>query len=824
MFKRAFFVNCAGIFVTLLIISAITAPSDGQAQTWKTPGFSGLPADLPPQIQQLIKSTPGITDDQVNQLLQQAAPKISNSTPPTQIEPALPENLNKAETSPNEVTTPSTSNIEKLYQQQYNSIAAENIEQYGYSLFRNSTTSISKLAVPSNDYLLGPGDKLRIRIWGSDLDADYVTAINRDGTINVPRVGIIPVTGIPFGQIDNVLRREAEKYVQGINVNVSLEELRTIEIYVIGEVENPGLHLVPAFSTVLNALTASSIMKSGSLRAIKLLRSDSKRFTIDLYSLLLKGSRENDFILQNGDVIFVPRLKKTAAIAGGAVQPAIYELLGEKSVADLLELAGGPLPQTFTGKMILRRFTDNNEFVIKDIDLRSGKVDLAKVTVENGDLLELQMVKTSWPQAITIKGNVWKPDFFSYRPGLKLSDVLTGPDLLKPESILDFALLHHYNPKSTRYEVERFPLSLLFEGKYDKDLLPFDRIEILSREAFNISEPIQIHGAVWKADEYTFTPGLTLSDLIGLAGGLKFDADVMRIDLSRQIIHDGTATTEHNSLSIPTDENFGLQPYDYIFVRQIKDATSFKSVSITGEVKYPGQYRIKDGEKLSSVIERAGGFSEKAYFYGAVFTSEQAKFIQQQGLDKMIDDLEVKTQSVLADQAQLVSTAEDVQAAQVTLTGLVARLRQVKAAGRINITLAPLSSFKDSTFDFEVRAGDSLHIPNSTNFVSVLGSVYSANSFLYNPNDTLVDYLNRAGGPTSTADADSIYIVKANGNVISARQANGLFHSFDNTKMMPGDSIIVPEDLDRIPYLRLIHDLSDIVFKIATTVGIAFAI
>ena len=819
----------ASFFIVLLQVTAVSA-QEGSPLT--ATGLSSGSVNLSsPQVQQLIQSLPGATPQQGQSFLLQRGQTTTNlSSDQLMIEQrdlgekASSDTIDQSELSLSEL---SLSTIEQLYREQYNSPLSQSLTQYGYSLFKTTTQSISRLAVPSSSYLVGPGDTLHIRFWGSGLDADFTSVVSKEGTLDLPKLGIVPIAGTPLGKIEELLLREAEKYVQGVNINVVLTELRSVEIYVVGEVDRPGLHLVPAFTTVLSGLIkGGGIKKSGSLRNISLFRDGSKIRVIDLYSLLLHGSRDDDVVLKNGDVLFVPRLGPTAAIAGAAAQPAIYELTNEKSVADLLQLAGGVLPQSFTLKMLLRRFNNNQEFVVSDLDSRATDLDLTRVAIQNGDLLELQFVGAAWPQVIRLEGNVWAEDVFTYRPGIQLSDILTGPELLRPDSITDFGLLHRYDIATTRFRIERFPLAGVLNGQYDTALNPYDKVEILSRNQFKISEPVKLVGSVWQQGEYNYMPGLTISDLIGMAGGFKFDADQTRLDLSRQNIQDGVVSTAHQTLSFETAGSFQLQPYDYIYVRQVKDAASFKSVAISGEVRFPGAYRIKDGERLSELIERAGGFTDNAYFHGAFFVSEKAREIQQASLDKMIDDLEIRVQSVLAEQVHLMSISRDAQpeAEQQALTGLVAKLRTVKANGRMSITLAPLASFKNSAFDFELHDGDSLTIPKQPNFISVVGSVYSANSFLYQTKYVLEDYLNQAGGPTKTADDDNIYVMKANGEVIAASQSNGIFRFFGSTLMMPGDTIVVPEDLERIPYLKLLHDISDIVFKVATTAGIAFAI
>ncbi len=782
----------------------------------------------PEQIEKIIQNTP---PEQLRQMLENATPQQTISPFETiyaeepredQVSDASEEEIDK-EIEPEEEKT--FSPIEQRYQQQYNSTLAESLEQYGYTIFDSSTNNLTKLAIPSDDYLIGPGDKLRIRFWGSGRDGAYIVTVSREGTIDVPKIGIVSIAGTPFGKLEHVLRSEVEKYVQGVNISVSLAELRSVEIYVVGEVNRPGLHLVPAFSTVLDGLIAGQgVKRSGSLRTIKVFRGGNLLQVVDLYALLLHGSREGDISLQDGDVLFVPRLGPTAAVAGATGEPAIYELTTESSVADLLELAGGTLPQSNTDRLYLRRFDKNQQFVVLDIDRRTKKSDLATIAIRNGDLLELQYLGSLWPEVVRLEGNVWFPDVFSYRPNLKLSNILTDISLLKPNSITDFALLYRYDPLTTLYGVERFPLSEVLNGLYDSNLHAYDKIKILSRDDYGIKEPVKLVGSVWRPDDYVFSPGLTLGDLLGLAGGFKFDADQQRIDLSRQMIKDGEVTTSHFTLQADTDKSFKLQPYDYIYVRRIKDAASFKSVAITGEIKFPGTYRIKDGERLSDLIERAGGFTDKTYFYGAYFTSSKAKVIQQASVDRMVDDLEMRMQTVIAEQSKLLEDEALVKGQQSALQQLISRLRQVEATGRMSITLGPLATLKDTAFDFELYEGDSLHIPQRPNFVSVVGSVYISKSFMFKTNMNLGDYLQKAGGPTKTADKKSIYVVKANGEVLASAQTKGLFNNFNDTVLMPGDTIVVPEDLERVPGWKVFKDVTEVVFKIAATIGIVAAI
>lgn len=731
-----------------------------------------------------------------------------------------------AEAQPPGRTVAPPSITEQLFRQNYDSPLAAELSQFGYNLFSSGKITPSSLAVPDDNYQLGPGDTLQVRIWGANVDSEFTGTINREGHLNIPRVGIVPMSGVKFGQAGKVIRKEAEKYVQGINLSVSLARLRSVEVYVVGEVPNPGLQLVPAFSSVLEGLLSSGgVNKSGSLRTLQLFRDNRLYRTIDLYDLLLAGSRSSDVQLQNRDVIFVPPLGRTAAVAGAIAKPAIFELKDESSLADLVKLGGGLLPQGFSGRLYLRRFEANNQFSVQDLTDAVAGDRLRDMPLQGGDLLEVTFLGSQRPQVVKLTGNVWREDVFTSRPDLKLSDVLTSPELLKPEAITDFAMLHRYDSGKAAYQSLKIPLAQVFTREYDLPLQPYDRIEILAKSTYGISEPVRIGGAVWKPGDYEFSPGLTLKDLVAQAGGTRFGANQERIDISRQTIDKEQTQTAHYVSAL--GEDFTLQPYDYVFVRAVKDANTFKNVTLSGEVLYPGTYRIQDGEKLSDLIARAGGFTEYAYFYGAVFTSAQAKVVQQKSIDKLLADLEIRVETGLSDQAQTADNAGDaavLQAQRTALRRLLEQLRKIGASGRMSLHLAAAGALKGSPYDFTLEDGDSLHVPKRPNFVSVVGSVYTPNSFLFQPDLTLGDYLAKSGGPTENAAPKYIYVLKANGEVVARSNDHLLFRSFENTNLMPGDTIVVPEDVEKIPYLRLVRDVSDIIFKIAVTAGIALAL
>lgn len=770
---------------------------------------------LPPDIQQAIKAMGA----------QPGADATTKILAVTEADAEQPATISAPPSSPLPVA-PSV--VEKQYREGYSSLLSTELLQFGYDIFSGMTLKPSQYAIPRGDYILGPGDTVRVRVWGAGGDAEYEGVVSREGTLDVPQLGIIKVAGARYSEIDQIIAREAEKYVQGINIKTSLQQLRSVEVYVVGAVQQPGLHMVPAFSTVIDALLASGgVKKNGTLRDLKLYRNGKLVKTVDLYDLLLKGDRNGDLPLQDRDVLFVPRILETAAVAGAAIESGIYELKGKNTVGELLAMAGGMLPQGFTGRMYLRRFLNNQDFIVQDITAAPDDQSWKNIPVRNGDLLELDFLGSAWPLAVYLEGHVKVSQVQKYEKGTKLSDLLTSPKLLKPEAITDYALLHRYNEQTARYTIETFPLQKVFRKEFDLELHPFDRIQILSRQESGVVENITVAGGVWKPGVFAYVPGLTLATAISLGGGDKFGANLHQVEVSRQVAEAGTVKNSLFVVNVAVDKSFVLQPFDYVFVPQAREAGVVKTVTLSGEIRYPGTYRIKDGERLSDLITRAGGFSKDAYLFGAKLTTKESLEIQKKSLDKLVRELEIRAQSAIQEQLQTSLAKDDaasVEAGNTVLNQLIQKMKAVEPEGRVSIMLADLESFRGSVYDFILMDSATLHIPARPSFVSTIGSVYSPSSYLFEPNQTVGYYLSKSGGVAKTGDAKHMYLLRANGEVVSASQRQDFFNGFESYKLMPGDALIVPEDLERVPYLRLVRDISDIIFKIATTAGIAIAV
>ena len=704
------------------------------------------------------------------------------------------------------------------------------LSQFGYDFFENVFPEYQRNLVPNENYRLTPGDLLQVRIWGNEKEIDYTAEIQPDGTLNIPELGVISLAGVKYGNLNKVIAKEAKKYLQGINVSALLKQLSDLQVFVTGYVENPGLHTVQPFSSLIGALSyTGGVSKKGSLRNIKLYRNGTLHKELDLYDLIQKGQRDSDVILQDKDVIFVPAIDHTFAVTGAAVNPGIYEFdsSGKKekiSVHKALQMANGALPQA-SSRIYVRHFDKNNRMQVREVPMQEQALKERKISP--GSLIELRYSRSGITSSVKLRGHVWEQKEVSHRPGLKLSDVLRDAKNIKPGAITDYAVIKRYNASAAEFTTIKFPLEKFFKDEFDKELQESDRIKILSKEKFGRTQPVYISGAVWKPGQYEFESNMTIEGLLAKAGGMKFGANTDKINITSKQKSNGKVINKQRKIDLAARDKIKLQPYDSVTIPQMKDSQTIKTFEITGEIKNPGKYTITDNLYVSDIIRKAGGFTDQAYFYGAEYTSEDAREIQQKSIDKMIQKLQIQLRQNMANQAQTAVSQEAIQASKANVAAaqqIIQELKQIEAEGRIAFRLCALEDFRGSKFDFKVEDGDTLHIPQKPNFVSVVGSVYSPSSYLFTDDETVKAYLEKSGGITERGDEDHIYVLKANGEVVSAPSIDSWFSDIYDVRLRPGDTLVVPQDLERFPYLRMVKDITDIVFKIATTAGVALSL
>ncbi len=796
----------------------------------------------------------------------------------------------------------------------------ERLKPFGYDLFVETALTPPQDLPVASDYMIGPGDEINVLLWGR-INEQYVLTVNRDGSIQFPNIGPLSVAGMTFDETKRYISGQAKKII-GAEINLTMGRLRSIQVFVLGEVKKPGAYSVSAMATLTNALMASGGPTFiGSLRRVELKRTNKTTTVMDFYDLLLKGNKSRDLRLQNGDVIFVPTVGPLVGIAGNAKRPAVYELREATTLSDAFELAGGIIPTAYMQRIQVERVEKNERRIVIDVNAKDAET-LKNFILLDADLVKVTSIVDKDVNAVYVYGNVKRPGKYELKAGMRLKDILKDETALLPETHLEYALIKR--PAPPVYETRLIPFNLgrlLFEGSKSDDieLKPQDSVYIFSKWFFKEKPYVVVEGEVRTSGQYPFEQNLTVKDLVLQAGGLtnnayldEFEvyrtnpstreATLKRFSLSkamegdsahnlelqamdRVVVHSVWEFTPRQSLSIYGEvskkgqfpyasnmtvsdlifaaggllesaypgeaeltsavikdgkvfsietrvidikealggdpaQNILLKPYDSLFVKKIPDWRETEHVVLLGEVKFPGNYTIKRGERLSSVLKRAGGLAPNAYAEGVLFTRKSLKELQQKSLEDVVSRLE---QELLSRSIESVETALTPEAAMQEKTAieqknaLIKKLKEATAKGRLYIKISDIERLERSSYDIELEHLDAITIPARPGSVTVLGSVFNPNSFVFAPKGDASDYIDLAGGLTRNADEGSIYILKADGSALSARQEGWGFMS---TRLNPGDTIVVPEQYEKTAWLREAKDITQILYQIAVTAGV----
>lgn len=721
------------------------------------------------------------------------------------------------------------------------------LKQFGYEFFRNSgQLSQAVDSMPATDeYLVGPGDVLKLTIWGA-VNMQQELTVDRNGEVLIPKVGSIKVWGQPLNQAKTAINNAIGRYYRNYEMNLSMGRLRAIQVYVVGEVEAPGSYPISSMSTVINALAAAGgPSRNGSLRKIKVTRGAQPLDSVDLYDMLLSGDRGKDLRLQNGDTIFVPVIGPVVAVAGEVRRPAIYEINGSTTLSRMLEMAGGVTASGFTGRIQLERLNANQARIIQDVTPIAGKDGtLAAINLQDRDMVKVFPVQAATRQVVTLKGNVQMVGEYQFKPGMRLTDLLPSPQALLPESYLDSVEITRMSPPEYRRELITVSLRRAFEGSETDNikLQEQDSIKIFSRWEMEEKPKVAVNGAVVNPGVYEYQHGMSVRDLVTAGGSARRNAYLEQAELSRIIISGDRAESKRIPLNLgkalagDSQHNLPLQPDDVLIVRSVADwvDSTDKFVKLKGEVRFPGIYTVARGEKLSSVITRAGGYTANAYLFGAKFTRRTVREQQQKRMDEIILRAEKDIMQKQAALATVSASKEELESTKAALDGLLRgldQMRKVKAEGRVVMKLAQLDELQKSSYDLELEGGDEIEVPQRSGVIHVLGQVYNQTSFVYLPESARLDeYLKKAGGPTREADESEMYLIKADGSVFSRHQSSfGIqwsddskswsFGSFMASHLMPGDTLVVPQKLDKIAWMREIKDITQILANVALAAG-----
>jgi protein involved in polysaccharide export with SLBB domain len=725
--------------------------------------------------------------------------------------------------------------------------SVDHLQQFGYSFFRTDSNGFAPVTdIPVGpDYIVGVGDKIVLTLWGS-INGKYELEVNRNGEITLPKVGTANVAGINYVQLKQVTHDLLAKEFKDFDLDVNIGKLRQIKVYLVGEVKSPGDYNLTSLATVINALSAAGgPSKNGSLRKIQIRRNGKLIETVDLYDFFLKGDKSRDIRLQSGDTVFVPTIGPVVGVAGNVKRPAIYEIRDEKSLKDALKLADGINTGGYLQRVQISRIITHEKKIVSDFNLdpaitgKSPDELTASIPVQDMDMVKVFSIDATLRGSVKLVGFVLRPGNYALKPGMHLKDIL-GQDNLLPEYYQEIGEITRRSPPDYRPEKIIFNPSRALSGDpaQNFELREFDVVRIFSRWEMEEIPKVRISGEVQKPGEYQLFKNMTVHDLLILAGNPKLTAYMKNADITR-IKKTGESVTSfpininlEEAIKDNPQHNIPLMPFDELIVRKIPNWANEteRYVVLTGEFRFPGRYPIFKGEKLSSVIERAGGFTDKAYLRATKFTRVSVRELQQKRMDEMIVKAE---QEIVKKQAQVASVAaskDELDATKAALEGLqrsIDLLKTVKAEGRLVIHMSNLDKFKDSPYDVEVMGGDILDVPQKPNAVNVLGQVYNPTSIIPTGDADVGFYLAKAGGPTSDAEEDDIYIVRVDGTVQSRQQISffkGLFStSFMSTILGPGDTIIVPQRFEKIAWMREIKDLTSILANVALTAGVMVA-
>jgi protein involved in polysaccharide export with SLBB domain len=666
------------------------------------------------------------------------------------------------------------------------------------------STSVPSLDVPIGpDYVIGPGDSLSIDLWGG-LSQTFTRVVDRDGHLTLPEAGEVQVAGLTLERAQSAIAHALQQQYRNAQVSVTVAALRSVRVYVVGDVEMPGAYDVSSLATPLSALyAAGGPTAAGSLRVLRHYRGKQLVGEVDLYDFFLHGVRANDDRLEAGDTLLVPTAGPQVAVSGAVRRPAIYELKDEQTLDAVLADAGGLTVAAALGHITVERIDahQHRETVTVDGgDDASSK--LAAFTVKDGDRVRVAPIVPYSERVIYLEGHVVRPGRAAYRDGMKLNDVLHSYQDLLPEPA-DRGEIVRLTPPDLHPETIEFNVPDVLIGNETLTLEPFDTIRIFSR--YEVDAPrVTVSGEVLRPGSYPLSQGMTAAQLVRMAGGFRRDALLDDADLMSYRVQNGTRV-----LGERTDVRIGdavkgvsgsdavLKAGDVLTIHQITGWNDIgESVTIEGEVAHPGSYGFKDGEHLSDVLQRAGGFRETAYPEGAVLTRPEVRDLEEKSREQLIRQIETNSAAArLAPNLASGSQGGTVQLIEAQEQQVVARLRSAPAIGRLVIHItADIDSWAGTPADIEVRKGDVLKIPKRPGFVLVSGQVYNTTAITFAPNRSAGWYLSRAGGSTAAADRKEVFIIRANGSVVG-RRSGGWGSSVLDTKLEPGDVVVVPQKI-----------------------------
>ena len=656
-------------------------------------------------------------------------------------------------------------------------------EIFGMDFFKNPKISFTpnlNMATPEN-YQVGPGDELLVEVWGAT-EGNFKQKVDAEGNIFLNGVGRIHVAGLSVSEVKAKIYSFLERIYSGISApdgsyakiytGVTITQVRTVKVNIIGEVMVPGTYSLSSLSTVLNALYAcGGPSESGSFREISLVRGGKKVANFDIYDFLINGSEKGNLGLQDQDVIIVPPYKNRVWVEGQVKRKGFYEMLNSETLANLVSFFGGFTSDAFTNTLVLERIKEAKREV-KEINFS----EISKLKMQNGDRLKVHAITNEYQNRLSIGGAVYQPGVYEYKEGMTALDLLNRANGVKKDASLNRGLIFRTENR-VDYQTLSFSVKDLIENKHNITLKDNDSLYIFYKDALQYKKFVKVEGAVNKPQELSYMENMTVEDAISLAGGLSNGADPSVIEVFRET-NDGNFEKLSQAFKVSSNnelksegEAMVLQPNDVVSVRYIKGFTPLQTVSVMGEVLYPGVYSIQSkNEHISDLLERVGGFTPFAYKEGATLVrkkTEEGEIQQEDFLDELISQESTSTESSKSLKKVAKKTNEY----------------------RIGIDVSKILKHKHSKYDLLLNEGDMLLIPSEKQTVEIRGEVLAPSMVRFQKGQSLRQYIDQAGGFSNRAKKRSIYVLYANGSIKSTR--NSLF--FKNyPELAPGAIIIVP--------------------------------
>ena len=804
------------------------------------------------------------------------------------------------------------------------------VERFGMQVFENGTRDLQMIPMDlpvGPEYVLGPGDGVSVDLWGG-VSRRFYQVVDHEGRLSLPEVGPLLVAGKSLAEVQESIQKTLRTQFRNVSADVSLSRLRAIRVYVVGDVVRPGAYDIGSLSTPLNALfAAGGPTGRGSLRILKHYRGNQLVQDVDVYDLLLRGVKGDMQRLENGDTVQVPPLGPEVTIEGMVRRPAVYEQKDEKSLADALALAGGLLPSATLRHIEVQRTVAHEKQTMLNLDIPQDQLpdqvtkSLEGFQIQDGDKIRIFPIAPYTQDAVYLEGHVIRPGKYSFREGMRVTDLISSYKDLLPEPALQYGeiirlSLPDYRPTVQsfsvadaladpskapvlkpldtvqffgRYDFENPPdvsvwgdvrapgtyqtsgdihlsdaihlagglapdaatgdaqvfrylpdstlkifnvkLSSALDGSPADDILLTSRDRVLVHKNAAAADPqsVYVKGEVVRPGRYPLTAEMRISDLINAAGGLKQTADTKTADIThyywnneKQVTGKQEKVALADAVAGNSDGNLALNNGDVLTVPQVPGLNDLgASIALRGEILHPGTYGIRPGERLSSVLLRAGGFSPAAYPYGAVLMRAEVQKIEQRSYGELVQRIREQqttlklTSTSATDPDQKLSA----DAALVQWQSALDSLMNSPPTGRVTIQVSSnIKSWANTSRDITIRAGDVLVVPKRASYVLVQGQVYGPTAVAFRPGKSAKWYLLQAGGTTNLANKRATFIIRADGTVIGNHSSSWITGDWMNVALQPGDMVVVPEKvLGGPPIWKTIFANAQVLSSIATS-------